>query len=155
MDINTVYKNFQNNKVGKYGQASDMIPIIGPSGDWKRVTGKDAIIVSIKNLLMTPLGQYPFDPTYGSLLHKQLFELAIQPTFAQIRYEVKNRIEQFENRVSVESVELTWIKESKLCRVDVVLNIQDEVNKTKLSVDIQNYAKEMFTSLESTTAGSY
>lgn len=155
MELSTVYKNFQLNKVGKSGLATDILPIIGPSGDWKMVTGKDAIIVSIKNLLMTPLGQYPFDPTYGSLLYKQLFEMATEQTFAKIRYEVKNRIEKFEPRVTVESVELNWIKENKLCRVDVVLRIQNDINKTKLSIDIKNYAEEMFTSLDTTTAGTY
>lgn len=155
MNLSTVYKNFQTDRIGKSGIATDILPIIGQSGDWKKVTGKDAIILSIKNLLMTPLGQYPFDPTYGSLLHKQLFELAEQPLFAKIRYEVKTRIEQFENRVSVDDVSINWIKQNKLCIVNVILTIKNEVNKTKLSIEMQNYAKEMFTSLDSTTAGSY
>lgn len=81
--------------------------------------------------------------------------MATEQTFAKIRYEVKNRIEEFEPRVTVESVELNWIKENKLCRVDVVLRIQNDINKTKLSIDIKNYAEEMFTSLDTTTAGTY
>lgn len=152
MELNSVYKDFQINKVGKEGIAIDILPRIGNNGDWKEVTGKDAIILSIRNLLMTPLGQYPFDPTYGSLLHKQLFELATEPTFENIKYEVKTRIEQFEPRVQVLDVQITWSKTKKYAKVDVTLKIRNEVNKTKLSLEMQNYAQEMFTSLSSSNS---
>lgn len=148
MDLSTIYKNFQVSKLGKSGRATDIEPYIGSSGDWKKTEGKDAIIASVRNLLMTPLGCYPFDPTFGSLLRQQLFELADDTTFSQIQYEVKNRIEEFEPRVSVSDVTLTWTKPQKLCTVSVTLSIQDEVNNTKLSIDMTNSVSEMFTSVD-------
>lgn len=154
MQLNSQYRDFQLNRIGKYGLAIDVVPQIAPNGDFRKVTGKDAIVASIKHLLMTPLGLYPFDPTYGSLLHQQLFELADDITFNQIEYEVKNRIEAYEDRVTVHSVNISWIRTDKLCQVSVTFTIEKEVNKTKLSLYMKKSVSEMFTSLDSTSANS-
>lgn len=154
MQLNSQYRDFQLHKVGQYGLAVDVIPQIAENGDFRRVTGKDAIVASIKHLLMTPLGLYPFDPNYGSLLHQQLFELADDITFSQIEYEVKNRIESYENRVTVDGVYIKWIKDQKMCQVDVIFTIIKEVNKTRLSLYMKKSATEMFSSIDSPNLNS-
>lgn len=126
------YKDFEVSRVGSNNVSRDILPYIDNNGDFKEITGKDAIIASIRNLLMTPLGTYPFDPTYGSELYKMLFELDDDITRENIEYEVKDRVEQYEDRVRVESV--TYQHEVKGVKVDVVIRIKDEKDKTKLSV---------------------
>lgn len=126
------YKDFEVSRVGSNNISRDILPYIDNNGDFKEITGKDAIIASIRNLLMTPLGIYPFDPTYGSELYKMLFEMDDNITQDNIQYEVKDRVEQYEDRVKVLSVNFT--KEIKGVKVDLLIQIQDEKDKTKLSV---------------------
>jgi len=141
------YKKFETKRIATYNIAKDIYPVIDQNGDWKEVTGKDAIITSIRNLLMTPLGQYPFDPNYGSLLYKKLFEMADSVTEEEIKYEVKDRIERFESRVKVSNVNIQM--SNKTATVDVVLSIQGEQNKTPLSIFMKNLGSNMVPDKES------
>lgn len=126
------YKDFEVSRVGSNNISRDILPYIDNNGDFKEVTGKDAIITSIRNLLMTPLGIYPFDPTYGSELYKMLFEMNDEETIDNIKFEVKDRIEQYEDRVRVLNVNIR--KGIKNVAVDVDIRIRGEQDKTKLSV---------------------
>lgn len=126
------YKDFETSRVGSNRISRDILPYIDSNGDFKEVTGKDAIIASIRNLLMTPLGTYPFDPTYGSNLYKMLFEMDDNITRENIEYEVKDRIELYEDRIKVVSVDFQY--DIKGVKVDLVIQIQNEKDKTKLSV---------------------
>lgn len=137
------YKDFETSRVATNHISRDILPIIGASGDLKEVTGKDVIINSIRNLLMTPLGYYPFDPNYGSLLYKQLFEMNDEITESQIKYEVKDRVEENVNGVYVESVEIT--RKLKDVYVDVVFRILKDDDLTKLSILMQKMGSNILT----------
>lgn len=148
--MNNSYEKFVTKNIATDGKTNDICPIIDSNGDWKEVTGKDAIIMSITNLLMTPMGQYPFDPEYGSLLFKQLFEPMDEATYENIQYEIKDRIEMYEDRVTVDKVNVTFYKENKCAIVNVEFTIKDSRNKDKLSVTIENLVANMLTDAEST-----
>lgn len=152
---NNLEKEFETQEVGTAGQIRDIVPIIDVNGDFKVVNGKDAIIAQVRNLLMTPLGSYPFDPEYGSLLYKQLFELMTPATEEQIYFEVSDRIEKYIDGVRVESVDIDWNTREKNCKVNVVLYILDDVNKTKLSLFMQNYGSTMYDSSDDPVYGDY
>jgi len=62
--MESLYKTFQRHQKGKLDQYTDIYPMIDETGDWKVISNKDVIVNSIKNLLLTPLGRYPFDPTF-------------------------------------------------------------------------------------------
>lgn len=141
-------RQFETGNIASADKVSEMLPILDVHGGFKFVEGKDAIIVRVRNLLLTPLGTYPFDPNYGSLLHKQLFEFSDNITERAIYYEVNTRINNYIDGVSVDSVELTWSESKKTCRVDVFLNVLDDVNKTPLSLMIQNYGNSMYGSID-------
>ena len=126
------YREFETSRIGSNNITRDVLPFIGATGDLKEVTGKDAIINYIRNLLMTPLGYYPFDPNYGSLLYKQLFEMNDDVTASQIKYEVKDRIE--ENIPGVYVDDVTIERKNKEVLVDVYYTILKDQDKTKLSV---------------------
>lgn len=135
---------------GKVGTIYDIFPAIDETGDWKVITDKDVIINSIKNLLLTPLGRYPFDPKLGSLLYKQIFELADQVTEEVILYEVTDRIEMYNDRVKVKNVKLSWNAQNKICGVDVYVKIKDDTMVTKISVFINYSTTTMFASVSET-----
>lgn len=137
-------KDFETNEVSNLKRAKDVLPIVGANGDYVEVYGKDAIANQIKTLLMTPLGSYPFDPEYGTLLYKQLFEQIDEVTEETIYYEVSSRVLKYVSGVSVESVDIVWNKKNKSCTVNVYYYIEDEENRTKLSVLIQNLVNHMY-----------
>ncbi len=143
------YREFETKQVASDKLSRDIFPIIDSHGDFKELTGKDAIITAIRNLLMTPLGRYPFDPNYGSLLYKQVFEPMDEITYENIRYEVKDRIEQYEDRVTVEKVVIQYSPDKKTAYVNVEFKIKDDVNKTKLSVMLKNAGDTMLLDSES------
>ena len=146
---NTTQKYFDTKVVGTSKLVRDILPFLDSSGDFLEVNGKDVIASQIRNLLMTPLGLYPFDPEYGTLLYKQLFEPIDQITEKQIYYEVRERVLKYIDGVDVLSVDLNWDKAHKSCTVDVYYYIQENENRTKLSVQIQNLIEnEMYSSVD-------
>lgn len=154
MDIN-LQKKFETKEIGSDKIHKEILPIIGVNGDFKEVQGKDAIIANIKNLLMTPLGTYPFDPEYGSLLHKQLFENCDDVTEKQIYYEVSDRLMKYIDQVTVDSVELDWKTERKECHVIVYIYIKEDYNKTPLSLSMKKYGETMYDSIDDPEYGNF
>lgn len=146
---NKTEKYFDTKTVGTSKLSRDILPILDSSGDFTEVRGKDVIAAQIRNLLMTPLGLYPFDPEYGTLLYKQLFEPIDDITEKQIYYEVRERVLKYIDGVDVSSVNLTWNNRNHECKVDVYYYILDDENRTKLSVNIQNLVNnEMYSSFD-------
>ena len=153
---NTTEKYFDTRTVGTSNLARDILPVLDHSGDFTEIRGKDVIASQIRNLLMTPLGLYPFDPEYGTLLYKQLFEPMDNTTEKQIYYEVRERVLKYVDGVDVLSVNLEWDKKHKSCTVDVYYYILDEENKTKLSVEIQNLIEnEMYSAFDDYVYNDY
>lgn len=148
------YKKFETKEIASNKISKDIFPIIDSNADFKELRGKDAIIASIRNLLMTPMGRYPFDPNYGSLLYKQVFEPMDDVTYENIRYEVKDRIEMYEDRVSVEDVEIQFSRDNKTAIVNVEFLIKDDDNKTKLSLMMKNLGSQMLIDSEDSTMPS-
>ena len=145
------YKAFEISRIGDNGRARDIMPVIDSNGDFKEITGKDALIQSVRNLLMTPLGFYPFDPTYGSLLYKQLFEMNDAITEDTIKYEVKDRVEEFDERIKVETVSIKRDDKTKSVIVNVELRIINEVNKTRMSLYMKNLGDSILNDDDSLT----
>ena len=146
---NTTEKYFDTQSIGTSKLVRDILPILDNSGDFTVIKGKDVIAAQIRNLLMTPLGLYPFDPEYGTLLYQQLFEHIDSVTEKQIYYEVRDRVLKYIDGVDVLSVDIKWNTLHKSCKVDVHYYIIEEQNRTKLSVQIQNLINnEMYSALD-------
>ena len=68
-------------------------------------SGIPAIKQSIKNILMTPIGSLPGDPTFGSSLYRVVFEpLDYLTTSMAVNY-VKESLQKFEDRIIVKDVQ--------------------------------------------------
>jgi phage baseplate assembly protein W len=99
-------KTFKNKIAGKNDDVFDYLPAVNPLGDFTRIDGINVIINSIRTLLLTPLGFYPFDPTYGSLLYKKVFEPLDDISKEEIEYEVSERIREFDPRINITEVNI-------------------------------------------------
>ena len=122
---------------GRVDEIYDYQPVISESGDFKRLEGIDSVVNQIRNLLLTPLGHYPFDPNYGSLLYEQLFELADAATANTIKYECKQRVEMYVPKITVEKVDVTLFNDKKGFKVEVYINREGVKGKVSLILPSQ------------------
>ena len=122
---------------GKRDEIYDYQPIVSEVGDFKRLQGIDVIINLIRNLLLTPLGSYPFDPNYGSLLYQKLFEQSDETTKNEIIYECKDRIAMYIPKVTVKDVDVTYFSDTKGCKVDVHIEREDVKGTVSLVLPAQ------------------
>jgi uncharacterized protein len=112
---------FNSQITGKFNEIYDYNTIIGSDGDFTRLSAINVLINSVRNLLLTPLGSYPFDPEYGSLLYKMLFEPSDSITQQQLLSEVKNRIQRYDPRVNIETIKFSYSNDKKTVSVNVII----------------------------------
>lgn len=72
--------------------------------DVNKLKNEQAIIGSIKNLLMTNHYERPFQPDLGSNIRKLLFENLDKITASSLEREITQTIKNFEPRVDVKSI---------------------------------------------------
>jgi len=68
---------------------------------------ENAVIASVRNLLLTNFYERPFQPDVGSNLNKLLFEPAEGFTASIIDMEIRNTIKNYERRVTISELEVT------------------------------------------------
>ena len=71
------------------------------------VTNEAAISRSIRNLVLTALGERPFQPDLGSRISRSLFELLDFGTASVIKKDISLTIKNFEPRVEINTIEVT------------------------------------------------
>lgn len=99
----------------------DYVEKLGPSGDFKRVEGINVLIKSLRNMFMTPLRTYLFDPEYGSLLYKKIFEIGDNTTRESIVYEIQDRIRLYDARVNIKTIDVQFFSDTKGFYVSAIL----------------------------------
>jgi phage baseplate assembly protein W len=67
-------------------------------------TGNAAIIGALKNLILTNIGEKPFQPNFGSRIRGLLFEDISFITANIIQTEISNSIKNYEPRVGVDAI---------------------------------------------------
>lgn len=127
-------RRYVQSRVGTYNVYTDYTSSLAPEGDFLKIGGTSVLITSIRNLLLTPIGSYPFDPTYGSDLYKKVFEPADQFTEEEIKTEVVDRIRQYDNRIRITDVTTEFYSNKKGFRINVM--IKNNAVVTNVSVDI-------------------
>jgi len=132
MPIENDERSFKRHIAGQDDQIYDYLPSVESIGDFQRVEGIDVIINSIRTLLLTPLGFYPFDPEYGSLLYRKIFDPIDQISREEVEYEVRTRVETYDPRIEIEKVEIYKVTtDGKAYQVNVFIKrgeITGEVN---------------------------
>jgi phage baseplate assembly protein W len=119
--ITNTERNFNQSSLGGSDNYFDYLDRNAPSGDFRRIDGIAVLVNSIRNLLTTPRGSYPFDPEYGSDLHKKVFEPADQTTEEEIKFEVIDRIKFYDDRVVITRLETEFFNSRKGYRLNVTI----------------------------------
>lgn len=126
---------FRKNVVGSKKKIYDYLPKISPSGDFKRIENINVIISSWNNILQTPRRTYIHDPEFGSDLHKMVFEPADQMTLDRIKEEVVYRIRLYDDRATIEKVEVSFLPNKKGANLKIIVSYQGEKGVLTLKFD--------------------
>lgn len=109
----------------------DLLFAAKPSGDVYKKTDAAAVKQSIKNLLLTRVGEKPFNPEFGGNLASFLFELVDDQTEFLIKDVVSAAIENYEPRAKLLDIVTTLTPDSNTARVKIVfqvINTQEIIN---------------------------
>jgi phage baseplate assembly protein W len=67
-------------------------------------TGNAAIIGALRNLLLTNIGEKPFQPNFGTRIRGLLFEDVSYITANVLQSEIQNAIANFEPRIGIDAI---------------------------------------------------
>lgn len=86
----------------------DINMIVNPiTGDISKNVGTQAVIGSIRNLLLTNHYERPFHPDIGANITKLLFENLTSLTASALQREIRNTIQNYEPRVKISTLTVT------------------------------------------------
>ena len=108
----------------------DFTQIMASSGDFLKNKNLNTIINSWRNILLTPKGSYDHDPAYGSNIHKLIMEPVDEFTEGRLKQEITNSLKQYDNRVSIKSLEIFKIKGQHGIAVKIRCEYEGESNET-------------------------
>lgn len=98
---------------------------------------EQAIVRSIRNLLLTGFYERPFQPKLGSNLNKLLFEPADQLTANLIESEVKNVISNFEPRVTINTITATASPDENSFNLSMTFFVGNNTQATSVTLLLQ------------------
>lgn len=97
---------------------------VGEYGKSKEFGDDDAVILAIRNLLLSRPGNFPFNPSIGINIKKYQFDLLDEETISDIKSEIDRQIAQY-----IPSLGNVEVK---------VLKIEDENLKPYLAISISS-----------------
>ena len=129
--------------IGSSGSIADYASKIAASGDFVRVEGADALILSWNNILLTPTRTYTFDPDYGCDLFKKVFDPADEQTAAEIESEVVDKLTQYDDRGKILSVDISFLSDLKGFNVNLEIEFNGISGEFSATFDEDLYFKFM------------
>lgn len=104
------------------------------TSDVLSVTGVDAVKRSIRNILLTRVGEVPFFPEFGTRVHRLLFEPIDPITTALLQSEIQTSIKAFEPRVTVLETLVTPNEEKLEYQIDLTLRLLNQIQPVTLTL---------------------
>ena len=98
---------------------------------------EQAVIRSVRNLLLTGFYERPFQPNLGSNLNKLLFEPADQLTSNLIESEVRDVISNFEPRVTINSINVTITPDENSFNLSMTFFVGNNTRATTVTLLLQ------------------
>ena len=98
---------------------------------------EQAVIRSVRNLLLTGFYERPFQPNLGSNLNKLLFEPADQLTSNLIESEIKNVISNFEPRVTINTINVTISPDENSFNLSMTFFVGNNTRATTVTLLLQ------------------
>jgi phage baseplate assembly protein W len=102
--------------------------------DLGRVTNESSIKTRVKNLILTNLGERPFNSSIGSNVVKSLFEPYTSFTADDIKEAIKHTLKYNEPAIEVLNVDVIGDANQNSVRVNIVFYIIN--NPTAISIDV-------------------
>lgn len=107
------------------------------TGDVSKMTGDDAVIRSVRNLILTNFYERPFHPEIGSGVRDLLFENITPVTLINLKTAIEQVIENFEPRVKLDLVICQSTTDDNKVQAMLRFYIQNNVQPTEISVFLE------------------
>ena len=107
------------------------------TGDVAMRYNEQAVIASVRNLLLTNFYERPFQPDVGSNLTGLLFEPATNITASILSDEIKSVITNYEPRAILNSIEVTLAPDQNAFNVRMSFFIGNNTAPTNVSLILQ------------------
>ena len=98
---------------------------------------QQAVVRSIRNLLLTNFYERPFQPDLGSNMSSFLFEPMTSITATSMETEIRNVIENYEPRVTVQTLTVTPNESKNIYNVFMEVFIGNNAQTTPISLVLQ------------------
>lgn len=105
--------------------------------DLRLATDIEAINNSIRNILNTPKGTVPGNPSFGSDLEGVLFEVIDDITFSLIQNIIIDELETWEERITIQEVNLNSIIDDGQISVNIIytVNYNNEIVSSNIKIN--------------------
>jgi phage baseplate assembly protein W len=108
--------------------------LVPGSKDVARSFDDQAVIRSVRNLLLTNFYERPFQPNIGGNIDKLLFEPATNLTASLIKTEIENVITNYEPRVQIEDITVTGSVDENSFTVNLTFYIGNNTLPTSVNL---------------------
>jgi phage baseplate assembly protein W len=108
--------------------------LVPGSKDVARSYDDQAVIRSVRNLLLTNFYERPFQPNLGGNINKLLFEPATNLTANLIKSEIENVITNYEPRVQIEDITVTGNIEENSFTINLIFYIGNNTLPTSVNL---------------------
>jgi len=96
-----------------------------------------AVIASVRNLLLTDFSERLFQPSVGSNITSLLFEPATNITASILSSEIQNVISNYEPRAKVNEIDVTLLPDENAFQVTISFFIGNNVTPTNVNLLLQ------------------
>ena len=97
----------------------------------------DSVKQSLKNLILTSLGEKPFNPLFGSNINKSLFEL-FDPFFVEdVKRYITLAVQQNEPRVNLLSVDVLQTSNENGVNINVIFSLINTTQPLSISIFVK------------------
>ena len=101
------------------------------------VKNAESVKQALKNLILTSLGEKPFNPLFGSNINKSLFEL-FDPFFVEdVQRYVVLAVQQFEPRINLISVEVQQTDNENGININIVFSLINTTQPISISIYVK------------------
>lgn len=104
------------------------------SGDVSRVTNEESIKQALKNLILTNLGEKPFEPTFGGDVRRALFEGSSAFPGETVSRAIRDAIQHSEPRVLLQEVRVRASPDTGEMRIAIEFSLIND--PTPISLDV-------------------
>jgi phage baseplate assembly protein W len=134
-----ILDKFKTTSIGSSGRILDFSSKLSPSGDFSKLFDMDAILVSWRNILITPRGSMDHDPEFGSDLYLYIFEPADSVTQDSIKNEIYRAITTYDDRANIDEITVSFLKNKKGFNASIIANYEGDNSEMNLNMDENTY----------------